>query len=106
MYQIEQITIYGPRLPSGLWKSGDGPGDPPVGIIANEWSVPQISLSFYGNFHTGTADADQSLMEVVQTCNLGSFQTGRQNITRNAVIVLYVLLECLKWISSLLSLAL
>ena len=27
-------------------------------------------------------------------------------ITRNAVIVLYVLLECLKWISTLLSLAL
>ena len=26
-------------------------------------------------------------------------------ITRNAVIVLYVLLECLKWISTLLSLA-
>ena len=27
------------------------------------------------------------------------------HITRNAVIVLYVLLECLKWISTLLSLA-
>ena len=27
------------------------------------------------------------------------------SITRNAVIVLYVLLECLKWISTLLSLA-
>ena len=32
-------------------------------------------------------------------------QQAKQIITRNAVIVLYVLLECLKWISTLLSLA-
>ena len=36
-------------------------------------------------------------------CTMGKNAT---NITRNAVIVLYVLLECLKWISTLLSLVL
>ena len=79
--QIESITIFGPRLPSGPWQTGGSSGDPPTAPDVR-WTVPQYQLTFFGNWHTGTADdpQDQSLQEPTQKCYLTGFQTGRQKI--------------------------